>query len=139
MYKLGPIHQGIIERGAKTTSNSYVLWPAKVGPFSLILGRHSQHADTSNLPFSYLVEKDNGTYIAPGVNLRSVGTIRDAKKWPERDRRKDPDRSTVSISTAHPYTIQICLRYQNLKITSCCRRIIGIYTFGVVSSPIRQY
>lgn len=38
MYKLGPIHQGIVERGAKTTSNSYVLWPAKVGPFSLILG-----------------------------------------------------------------------------------------------------
>ena len=107
MYKLGPIHQGIIERGAKTTSNSYVLWPAKVGPFSLILGRHSQHADTSNLPFSYLVEKDNGTHIAPGVNLRSVGTIRDAKKWPERDRRKDPDRlDCINFNLLSPYTIQ---------------------------------
>ena len=107
MYKLGPIHQGIIERGAKTTSNSYVLWPAKVGAFSLILGRHSQHADTSNLPFSYLIEKDNGTYIAPGVNLRSVGTIRDAKKWPERDRRKDPNRlDCINFNLLSPYTIQ---------------------------------
>lgn len=107
MYKLGPIHQGIVERGAKTTSNSYVLWPAKVGAFSLILGRHSQHADTSNLPFSYLVEKDNGTYIAPGVNLRSVGTIRDAKKWPERDKRKDPNRlDCINFNLLSPYTIQ---------------------------------
>jgi len=107
MYKLGPIHQGIVERGAKTTSNSYVLWPAKVGAFSLILGRHYQHADTSNLPFSYLVEKDNGTYIAPGVNLRSVGTIRDAKKWPERDKRKDPDKlDCINFNLLSPYTIQ---------------------------------
>ena len=107
MYKLGPIHQGIIERGAKTTSNSYVLWPAKVGPFSLILGRHHQHADTSNLPFSYLIEKDNTTYIAPGVNLRSVGTIRDAKKWPERDARKDPNKlDFINYNLLSPYTIQ---------------------------------
>ncbi len=107
MYKLGPIHQGIVERGAKTTSNSYVLWPAKVGAFSLILGRHYQHADTSNLPFSYLVEKDNSTYIAPGVNLRSVGTIRDAKKWPERDKRKDPDKlDCINFNLLSPYTIQ---------------------------------
>ena len=107
MYKLGPIHQGIIERGAKTTSNSYVLWPAKVGPFSLIMGRHHQHADTSNLPFSYLIEKNNTTYIAPGINLRSVGTIRDAKKWPERDMRSDPDKlDFINYNLLSPYTIQ---------------------------------
>lgn len=107
MYKLGPIHQGIVERGAKTTSNSYVLWPAKVGPFSLILGRHYQHADTSNLPFSYLVEKDNSTYLAPGVNLRSVGTVRDAQKWPKRDNRKDPNRlDCINFNLLSPYTIQ---------------------------------
>lgn len=107
MYKLGPIHQGIVERGAKTTSNSYVLWPAKVGAFSLILGRHFQHADTSNLPFSYLLEKDNSTYIAPAVNLRSVGTIRDAKKWPERDKRKDPNSlDCINFNLLSPYTIQ---------------------------------
>ncbi|MBP5318237.1 MAG: DUF4954 family protein, partial [Paludibacteraceae bacterium] len=39
MYKLGPIHQGVVERGSKTTSDSYILWPAKVGPFSLVMGR----------------------------------------------------------------------------------------------------
>ena len=38
MYKLGPIHQGVVERGSKTTSDSYILWPAKVGAFSLIMG-----------------------------------------------------------------------------------------------------
>ena len=36
MYKLGPIHQGAMERGAKTTSDSYILWPARVGAFSLV-------------------------------------------------------------------------------------------------------
>jgi len=107
MYKLGPIHQGIIERGAKTTSNSYILWPSKVGAFSLIMGRHSQHSDTSNLPFSYLIEKHNSTYISPGINLRSVGTIRDAKKWPERDMRKDPNKlDCINFNLLSPYTIQ---------------------------------
>lgn len=107
MFKLGPIHQGIIERGAKTTSNSYVLWPAKVGPFSLILGRHFQHSDTSNLPYSYLIEKDNTTYIAPAVNLRSVGTVRDAQKWPKRDNRKDPKKMDyINFNLLSPYTIQ---------------------------------
>ena len=107
MYKLGPIHQGIVERGAKTTSDSYVLWPAKVGPFSLILGRHYKHSDTSNLPFSYLVEKDNTTYLAPAVNLRSVGTVRDAQKWPKRDKRTDPNRlDFINFNLLSPYTIQ---------------------------------
>ena len=38
MYKLGPIHQGIMERGSKTTSDSYLLWPARIGPFTLGYG-----------------------------------------------------------------------------------------------------
>ena len=38
MYKLGPIHQGVVERGSKTTSDSYILWPARIGPFSLVNG-----------------------------------------------------------------------------------------------------
>ena len=61
MYKLGPIHQGTLERGAKTTSDSYILWPARVGAFSLVMGRHVNHSDTSNLPFSYLIEQNNTT------------------------------------------------------------------------------
>ena len=55
MYKLGPIHQGVVERGSKTTSDSYILWPAKIGAFSLVMGRHVNHPDTSRLPFSYLI------------------------------------------------------------------------------------
>ena len=43
-------------------------------------------------PFSYLIEKNNTTFLVPGVNLKSVGTVRDAQKWPHRDERKDPDR-----------------------------------------------
>ncbi len=43
MYKLGPIHQGIVERGSKTASDSFILWPARVGAFSLVMGRHDQH------------------------------------------------------------------------------------------------
>ena len=107
LYKLGPIHHGIVERGAKTTSNSYVQWPSKVGTFSLIMGRHYKHSDTSNLPYSYLIEKDNTTYISPGINLRSVGTIRDAKKWPQRDNRKDVvNLDFINFNLLSPFTIQ---------------------------------
>lgn len=107
MYKLGPIHQGALERGAKTTSDSYLLWPARIGAFSLVMGRHVTHPDTSNLPFSYLIEEKNTTYLVPGVNLRSVGTIRDAQKWPKRDLRKDPNRlDQINYNLLSPYTIQ---------------------------------
>lgn len=117
MYKLGPIHQGIMERGAKTTSDSYILWPARVGAFSLVMGRHVNHADTSNLPFSYLIEQSNTTYLVPGVNLRSVGTIRDAQKWPKRDKRKDPNRlDHINFNLLSPYTIQKMLRGRQLLL-----------------------
>ena len=107
MYKLGPIHQGILERGAKTASDSYILWPSRVGAFSLVMGRHVTHSDTTNLPFSYLIEQQNNTYLVPGVNLRSVGTIRDAQKWPRRDARKDPDRlDCINYNLLSPFTIQ---------------------------------
>lgn len=107
MYKLGPIHQGILERGAKTASDSYILWPSRIGAFSLVMGRHVTHSDTSNLPFSYLIEQQNTTYLVPGVNLRSVGTIRDAQKWPKRDARKDPDRlDCINYNLLSPFTIQ---------------------------------
>lgn len=107
MYKLGPIHQGALERGAKTTSDSYILWPARVGAFSLVMGRHVNHSDTSDLPFSYLIEQRNTTYLVPGVNLRSVGTIRDAQKWPKRDMRVDSNRwDQINYNLLSPYTIQ---------------------------------
>ena len=107
MYKLGPIHQGIAERGAKTTSDSYLLWPSKVGAFSLVMGRHTHHADTSELPFSYLIENNSESFLVPGANLRTVGTIRDAQKWPKRDNRKDPNKlDCINFNLLSPYTVQ---------------------------------
>jgi hypothetical protein len=107
MYKLGPIHQGIMERGAKTSSDSYILWPARIGAFSLVMGRHTTHPDLANLPFSYLIESCDKTFLIPGVNLKSVGTIRDAQKWPRRDARTDPHRlDQINYNLLSPYTIQ---------------------------------
>lgn len=107
MYKLGPIHQGIMERGAKTSSDSYILWPARIGAFSLVMGRHTTHPDLANLPFSYLIESCDNTFLIPGVNLKSVGTIRDAQKWPRRDARTDPHRlDQINYNLLSPYTIQ---------------------------------
>ena len=124
MYKLGPIHQGILERGAKTASDSYILLPARVGAFSLVMGRHVSHQDTSDLPFSYLIEQLSTTYIMPGANLKSVGTIRDAKKWPMRDGRKDPERlDCVNCNLLSPYTIQKMLN--GVKILKELRRVSG--------------
>jgi carbonic anhydrase/acetyltransferase-like protein (isoleucine patch superfamily) len=107
MYKLGPIHQGIVERGSKTTSDSYILWPAHIGAFSLVMGRHYHHSDTSDIPFSYLIENNDETYLAPGVNLRSVGTVRDAQKWPKRDKRADDMfLDKINYNLLSPYTIR---------------------------------
>ena len=107
MYKLGPIHQGMAERGSKTTSDSYLLWPSKIGAFSLVMGRHTHHADTSELPFSYLIENQSESYLVPGANLRTVGTIRDAQKWPKRDNRKDPHKlDQINFNLLSPYTVQ---------------------------------
>lgn len=111
LYKLGPIHHGVMERGSKTASDSYILWPAKVGAFSLVMGRHVCHQDTSDLPFSYLIEQQSTSYIMPGANLKSVGTIRDAKKWPSRDRRKGPGKlDSINFNLLSPYTVQKMLR-----------------------------
>ena len=139
MYKLGPIHQGVMERGSKTSSDSYILWPSRVGAFSLVMGRHVTHSDTSNLPFSYLIEKQDTTYLVPGVNLRSVGTIRDAQKWPKRDGRVDPDRlDCINYNLLSPYTIQKMFKgiklLQNLQYSS--GELSDIYSYH--STKIRN-
>ncbi len=124
MYKLGPIHHGIVERGSKTTSDSYLLWPAKIGPFTLVMGRHYKNTDTSDMPFSYLIEKKDESWLAPGVNLRSVGTIRDAIKWPRRDKRKDPENlDSINFNLLSPFTIQRMVKGK--KILEQIRQISG--------------
>lgn len=106
MYKLGPIHQGIMERGSKTTSDSYVLWPSRIGPFTLVVGRHYHNVDSTQFPFSYLTEVNYETQLIPGINLRSVGTIRDAQKWPVRDVRKDTKKlDQINYNLLSPFTV----------------------------------
>ena len=124
LYKLGPIHHGVMERGSKTASDSYILWPAKVGAFSLVMGRHVCHQDTTDLPFSYLIEQQSTSYIMPGANLKSVGTIRDAKKWPSRDKRKGPDKlDCINFNLLSPYTVRKMLNAVN--ILKELRRVSG--------------
>lgn len=105
MYKLGPVHEGKLERGTKAGSFSYMMWPCKVGAFSVLLGRHTRSFDTSDFPFSYLEAGAGGRCsMVPGLNLATVGTIRDGVKWPGRDRRKGPKRDIISFDIFSPYT-----------------------------------
>lgn len=107
LYKLGPIHQGIMERGAKTTSDSYILWPSRVGAFSLVMGRHYKHSDTTDFPFSYIIERNDQSILVPAINLKSIGTVRDTQKWPRRDNRKDSHLlDLINFNLLSPYTVQ---------------------------------
>ncbi len=106
MYKLGPVHQGVLERGSKTGSNSYLLWPSRVGAFTTVIGRHGRGVDTSLFPFSYLLERGEESVLVPGANLHAVGMRRDAAKWPQRDRRTGHDRlDHLHFEALNPYTV----------------------------------
>lgn len=106
MYKLGPSHQGILERGCKTASGSHILWPARCGAFSMVMGHYKSHADTTLFPFSYLVEQLGGNCLIPGIALRNVGTFRDIQKWPQRDHRPAsiPPADQITFDAYSPYT-----------------------------------
>jgi hypothetical protein len=107
MYKLGPVHQGVFERGTKTGSSSYVLHETHVGPFSVIIGKHYTNIHTPDLPFAYIHEVDGQSEIIPGMNLSSVGTVRDGEKWPKRDGRKAAvRRDRISFGVFTPFTVE---------------------------------
>ena len=109
MYKMGPVHWGIMERGVKTSSFSYLMLGAKIGAFSLLMGQHKTHPDSSQFPFSYLFGDEKGaTVVVPGMMLRSCGLMRDEKKWPQRDRRlkrKLPLRDRIVFDVLNPTTV----------------------------------
>lgn len=110
-YKMGPIHYGVMERGAKSASGSHILWPAQISTFSMVMGKLENHPDTTLLPFSYIISSAGATYIVPGRNLCTVGTYRDVYKWPKRDRRaNDVRQSHICYDWLSPYTIQRVLR-----------------------------
>ncbi|MBN2302123.1 MAG: DUF4954 family protein [Lentisphaerae bacterium] len=111
MYKLGPLHQGILERGCKTGSFSYLLWPSRIGAFTAVIGKHYANFDTSDLPFSYITEEHGKTTIVPAMNFFTVGTMRDGEKWPARDRRKNGRKlDQINFEVLSPYTAQKMIR-----------------------------
>jgi hypothetical protein len=104
MYKLGPLHQGILERGSKTGSFSYLLLPCHIGAYSVVMGKHYANFDTSDFPFSYITEEKGKSELTPAMNLFTVGTRRDCDKWPTRDRRKGRDKlDLIHFSLFNPY------------------------------------
>lgn len=108
MYKTGPVHWGVLERGVKTSSNAYVMHGARIGAYSLVMGDHKNHPDSSEFPFSYLFGDAKGTTtIVPGAMLKSCGLRRDERKWPARDRRLDhglPLHDRITFGVLNPYT-----------------------------------
>lgn len=156
MYKLGPVHWGEFERGVKTSSGAYIMLGAKIGAFSMIMGQHKTHPDSSEFPFSYLFGDERGaTVVVPGAMLRSCGLLRDEKKWPARDRRQRRkmhlnDRISFGVLTpftvdhmlhaidvitellSHPADDDLYLRYKGMKFTrAALERAKILYTTAI--------
>lgn len=105
-YKMGPVHYGILERGAKTASGSHTLLPATIGAFSMCMGKISGHPDTRRLPFSYIIGTGRDTVLVPGKNIATVGLYRDITKWPRRDVRMASAKKTqINFDWLSPYTV----------------------------------
>lgn len=109
-YKLGPIHYGTLERGSKTASGAHTLMPAKIGSFSMVMGKIVSHPDTRRLPFSYVIANGETTNLVPGRNLATVGTYRDTRKWRKRDLRPVEGRlSFINFDWLNPLVIDECI------------------------------
>ena len=87
LFKSGAVHQAVHQRGTKFGSSAYVMSPAIEGPYTVVLGRHTRHHDTQDMPYSYLIEENGHTLLMPGLALKSYGTVRDIEKWKARDKR----------------------------------------------------
>ncbi|MDR1679938.1 MAG: DUF4954 family protein [Prevotellaceae bacterium] len=90
-YKLGAMHHGVLRRGSKMASDSYLMLPSRIGAFSVVLTKVKKRIDTEVFPFSYIVENHGDYNLMPAMNTTSVGTYRDCKKWLVRDKRKHAD------------------------------------------------
>ena len=123
-YKMGPMHWGILERGTKTASGSYLLMPATIGTFSVCFGKLMHHPNTTALPFSYLIAEADKMYLVPGRNITTVGLYRDIRKWPKRDMRpQQTQKSIVNFDWLSPYSVGEIL--QGKKILESLRQASG--------------
>lgn len=104
LFKSGAVHQSVHLRGCKFASSAYIMSPALEGAFTMVMGHHSFHHDTSAFPYSYLVEKEGRTHLMPGANLNSYGAVRDIEKWPARDRRS-VKRDVINFEEYNPYVM----------------------------------
>lgn len=115
MYKLGPYHHGFMERGCKTGSNSYILWPSHIGAFSTVIGSHYDNVDTSDFPFSYITEHGyHQTRLIPALNLFGVGLSRDENKWRDRDRRVGDKKDLIIFDVFSPYTVSKMIKAEEI-------------------------
>lgn len=94
-YKMGPIHYGRLGRGSKTASGCHIVLPARIGAFSMCMGKIESHPDTRLFPFSYVVGNGRETTVLPGRNIATAGTYRDIHKWRSRDMRPYSGRRSI--------------------------------------------
>lgn len=105
-YKMGPVHYGILERGSKTASGSHLLFPARIGAFSVCIGKITSHPDTACMPFSYIIADGRNTSLVPAINLATAGLFRDVRKWQRRDVRPFNGRkSAANYDWLNPMTM----------------------------------
>lgn len=148
MYKLGPIHQGIVERGSKTGSFSYLLWPSKVGPYSVVMGKHGGNFDAGDFPFSYITEEHGKSILTPAMNLFTVGTKRDIQKWPARDKRKSVEKyDSITFDLYSPFIMNKVINaidmlndlYQNTPREQKMVLLNGAYISRLMLKTCRKY
>lgn len=153
LFKSGAVHQSVHLRGCKFASGAYIMSPALEGAFTMVMGHHASHHDTSAFPFSYLLEKEGHSVLLPGANLTSYGTVRDMEKWPARDRRT-VKRDVINFEEHNPYITGAMLQavdllhrmeeqnpeaetylHNRVQIrASAVRRGIGLYNKAIVAS-----
>ena len=102
LFKSGAVHQAVHQRGTKFGSSAYVMAPSIEGPYTVVLGRHTRHHDTQDMPYSYLIEEDGHTLLMPALSLKSYGTIRDIEKWKSRDKR-NIKRDNICFEEFNPF------------------------------------
>ena len=113
LFKSGAVHQAVHLRGCKFASSAYIMSPALEGAFTMVMGHHSYHHDTSAFPYSYLIEKEGHSHLMPGANLTSFGAVRDIEKWPARDRRS-VCRDVINFEEYNPYVAGAMIEAVNI-------------------------